>query len=103
MRISDWSSDVCSSDLIARRNFAVGTALCGNMRPYELGVSNPSRAPRLAALIVHSLFLSTGAAPPALRSALALPFDHIEGRDFLLCNFNETGRASCLEGVYHLV
>src|SRR3546814_4959430 len=27
--------------LIARRNFAVGTALCGNMRPYELGVSNP--------------------------------------------------------------
>src|SRR3546814_4471141 len=88
MRISDWSSDVCSSDLtappqvpslrfasgvpqgrrrafgwhkshpqappcvlragnrllhplIARRNFAVGTALCGNMRPYELGVSNP--------------------------------------------------------------
>src|SRR3546814_3887231 len=76
LRISDWSSDVCSSDLsgvpqgrrrafgwhkshpqappcvlragnrllhplIARRNFAVGTALCGNMRPYELGVSNP--------------------------------------------------------------
>src|SRR3546814_1279402 len=84
MRISDWISDVCSSDLqvpslrfasgvpqgrrrafgwhkshpqappcvlragnrllhplIARRNFAVGTALCGNMRPYELGVSNP--------------------------------------------------------------
>src|SRR3546814_2608081 len=28
--------------LIARRNFAVGTALCGNMRPYELGVSNRS-------------------------------------------------------------
>src|SRR3546814_17739410 len=30
-----------SHPLIARRNFAVGTALCGNMRPYELGVSNP--------------------------------------------------------------
>src|SRR3546814_1440277 len=74
--------------LIARRNFAVGTALCGNMRPYELGVSNPSRAPRLAALIVHFLFLSKGAASPPLTSALAPPLDHIEGRDFLLRNFN---------------
>src|SRR3546814_19667729 len=122
MRISYWSSDVCSSDLppqvpslrfasgvpqwrrrafgwnkshpqappcvlragnrllhplIARRNFAVGTALCGTIRPYALGVSNPYRAPRFAALIVHFLFLSTVAASPALRSALEPPFNPI--------------------------
>src|SRR3546814_18388961 len=72
--------------LIARRNFAVGTALCGNMRPYDLGVSNPYRAPRLAALIVHFLFLSKGAASPALRSVLAPPLDPLEGRNFFFCN-----------------
>src|SRR3546814_16794365 len=37
--------------LIASRNFAAGTALCGNMRPYEMGVSTPSRASPFAAFI----------------------------------------------------
>ena len=52
--------------------------------------------PRLAALIVHFLFLSKGAASPALRSALAPPLDHIEGEEktILLINMLAGGGAS---------
>src|SRR3546814_5004508 len=37
MRISDWSSDVCSSDLVARRGVARGFA--GEFGLLELGIS----------------------------------------------------------------
>src|SRR3546814_18507721 len=75
--------------LKAHRNFAVGTALCGNMRPYELGVSKPQRAPRLAALMFTFLFLPIGAACTALPSALAHPLSPTEGWDFFLRHFHE--------------
>src|SRR3546814_5289964 len=36
MRISDWSSDVCSSDLVAR----VLIARCSHFLPFRIGVAN---------------------------------------------------------------
>src|SRR3546814_3898603 len=41
MRISDWSSDVCSSDLILEKYVGINGALAAAVRPRE----NPERGP----------------------------------------------------------
>src|SRR3546814_16721104 len=47
------------------------------------------RVPRLAALNVHFLFCSKGVASPSLKSALAPPFDYIEGAKKTHSKINE--------------
>lgn len=59
--------------LIAHYDLALLCNVEGGTDSYPLILK---RVPRLAALIVHFLFLSKGAASPALRSALAPPLDH---------------------------
>src|SRR3546814_2015780 len=78
MRISDWSSDVCSSDLILRRH---EPELVARLRivattdpaPVPLLVAGPDCAPEVAAALRQAL-LQVGSAPEtaAIRDALCL-------------------------------
>src|SRR3546814_4598111 len=43
MRISDWSSDVCSSDLSQRRTFSVSSALAAGTGPGALATVSADR------------------------------------------------------------
>src|SRR3546814_3129534 len=67
MRISDWSSDVCSSDLpadvldrrqgVANRHFAVGRALDPEIPPRPVDVRREQRDPQLLQLLPESVQL----------------------------------------------
>src|SRR3546814_11433087 len=82
MRISDWSSDVCSSDLLFNLQFFVGYVILDNGYLYLL-----------LGLLLSLVFLIF----PAARSA---PFDRVPWYDGLLF---QIGRASCRERVCQYV
>src|SRR3546814_1690105 len=77
MRISDWSSDVCSSDLIDRKGF--GKHLFARARYNADGSENPD-------FVLNK---------PAYRNARIL----IAGDNFGCGSSREIGRASCRERV----
>src|SRR3546814_18516346 len=98
MRISDWSSDVCSSDLLLRRQQSAM-----NHRPSELGSSammeavsgsESSDTPRKS-----SFFLAAGDAPSDLRSILTLrrvDFDASMGALVAVVCLVGTGKSSLI-------
>src|SRR3546814_19104577 len=62
MRISDWSSDVCSSDLVpnavaAKFHPPSGADRSGNARPYVLAVSSPNAHKNFARMVAAFLSL----------------------------------------------
>src|SRR3546814_3354380 len=57
MRISDWSSDVCSSDLIARARFFISEQFASNMDHLKSG------APTADELLTMMIFGLPGKAP----------------------------------------
>src|SRR3546814_17912857 len=63
MRISDWSSDVCSSDLLAK--------LKRTLQAY--GLTSPRRVEALIARLVQVGYLRTEAAPGDRRARLLVP------------------------------
>src|SRR3546814_4762406 len=83
MRISDWSSDVCSSDLIARKELSAAEVLEAAIARIE------ARNPALNA-VVHAQFDTARAAVKA-----GLPAGPLHGV--------QIGRASCRERVCQYV
>src|SRR3546814_11601412 len=89
MRISDWSSDVCSSDLVKAHN--------DFRTPHRIDIHTPHSASRIRSELVSSAcidhrmlraFLAESTPPTARRS---------------LCSNHEIGRASCRERVCQYV
>src|SRR3546814_11126055 len=111
MRISDWSSDVCSSDL-----FAWCQQGAGGLLPADHDVREPWREP-VARIVAHGALFGGGAEGigDALRRPLVLCREGhadmavVEDRVVLaillldlvqaLCDQGEIGRASCRESV----
>src|SRR3546814_13069371 len=95
MRISDWSSDVCSSDL-----FAIGVvAGGGDHRAYRLFGRRTGRSVRGQAEIAGCALVQCGAAiveVPAIISFRLHALDAVSVRWFPL---HEIGRAWCRERV----
>src|SRR3546814_11743527 len=96
MRISDWSSDVCSSDLWLERpdiNF-----MCDGMQAipytqYTDAMEPPAAGRRHDAWILGRLLQTIG-----LPSPLDAQSDAYDGRD-MIQSLLEIGRASCRERV----
>src|SRR3546814_14402467 len=117
MRISDWSSDVCSSDLLATelgeilihvgRYAQRSTQRCHIALPSRLATMEPQRSnliefERIArSEAQHRLPIKNGIAFGFLdelaRIRSKLPFDTTRIR--AVCIFRQIGRASCREGV----
>src|SRR3546814_14471793 len=97
MRISDWSSDVCSSDLHIARNHVEAGSLAGAVGAYErqdLAFLDFERHPidsRQTAKALDQVFY----------------FKNLHGSGLLLCQrldlAQEIGRASCRERVCQYV
>src|SRR3546814_4425646 len=87
MRISDWSSDVCSSDL-APRIILVGDSAGGNLALSTCQRAAQIDAPRPTAVVLFSPWVDLSLASPSLEANQSVdPF------------FN-TGRLSGLLGAY---
>src|SRR3546814_15097535 len=97
MRISDWSSDVCSSDLVgerkpARRGRRPGA---GNARRWVVALSPPSRCGReWGSKSVAELLVTRGVHQPVELSLVG----QRHAKEPALA-FGEIGRASCRERV----
>src|SRR3546814_14238517 len=107
MRISDWSSDVCSSDLVTTISFAEASASRISLPPASLcahAVLDACRASTAANALVKLLILF----PP---KSTIFNDDHFLRKDHLVQNdhtvFQEKsvqiGRASCRERVCQYV
>src|SRR3546814_12208209 len=101
MRISDWSSDVCSSDLLAQHLLyaAVGMVeAVDRQRLHEDAVDGVARMQRPVRVLEHHLHqLVEGLVAPR---ALPLPGD---GDAAAPVGIEEIGRASCRERVCQYV
>src|SRR3546814_6836104 len=87
MRISDWSSDVCSSDLVQKQYFHDhGTTMAGLMRHH--GVH-----PEDFLVDVHDIALDRLTADPRLRAGL----ERLPGRKLVFTNADADYAARVLE------
>src|SRR3546814_13485749 len=103
MRISDWSSDVCSSDLIAVPSAKLGfPEVKLGLLP---GAGGTQRAPRLAGVPLALEMTAKGDPIPAKRALDAGLIDRLAGEDSLeaAAIAFEIGRASCGERVCQYV
>src|SRR3546814_17023873 len=115
MRISDWSSDVCSSDLVARAALAdrLGREHMFDLRGSDPERERPERAVRRGVAVAaddrHSrlrtpLLGSDNMDDPAARTAHREILDPETARIFDQCfELREIGRASCRERVCQYV
>src|SRR3546814_12482419 len=71
MRISDWSSDVCSSDLVSALDEVAPEAMAADLRRYTRGLT-AAWAWLLAALAAVNLALAVLAVPDGLLAILGL-------------------------------
>src|SRR3546814_8918024 len=94
MRISDWSSDVCSSDLLRRRSDRGVTRILAVHRDQQLGVVKELRDVVLA-LVADQL---TASLLQILGRTLILNDDEGDAVDEA-DDIAEIGRASCRESV----
>src|SRR3546814_18018328 len=101
MRISDWSSDVCSSDLILLGDIVLARSVCIN----EAAERNISVADHAAHLIVHGTFHLMGYDHMEDAEAEAMEALEISAlRSIGISDpYGEIGRASCRERVCHSV
>src|SRR3546814_17685385 len=102
MRISDWSSDVCSSDLEAR--VPVLAHLDGINHLYIDGAADPAKAVELA---VNAKMRRTGVCGATetilIDRAYGAPLAIIDALVAAGCEVREIGRASCRERVCQYV
>src|SRR3546814_15606155 len=99
MRISDWSSDVCSSDLVDGRPgvlVAKNAAQCSGITTFELR----DRAADKAILALPDAGVDCGNTPVSCRMRMA--FVRL-GCTVDVVIFEEIGRASCRERVCQYV
>src|SRR3546814_12290478 len=99
MRISDWSSDVCSSDLRASSRQAIAAPIGPQVMPYRAWVRQPSGP--LRPLTLGSR-LASGTRTLSKNSA-----EVTDARRLILCLIScalkQIGRASCRERVCQYV
>src|SRR3546814_14234820 len=96
MRISDWSSDVCSSDLVA---FVAMMALGGAVGFAGVGLPFVETGIALSIVVIGGA-LALGLSLPAIAAmalvgAFAVFHGHAHGAEMPLAASGQTGRASC--------
>src|SRR3546814_11801094 len=99
MRISDWSSDVCSSDLVAGDAPSHRFPLLAERAfgaPIDIGEARATLDTRIAALHrrAHALMDRLDIAPGAIAARFDAAFDDPRWR---YADSDELGRASCRE------
>src|SRR3546814_7881226 len=98
MRISDWSSDVCSSDLIVRSNIAVAKIILGPRRKDLFSgfmiIPLDMRAPHGLATLAIIITATPG--------TLWVDFDSTRGT-LMIHVLDQIGRESCRERVCQYV
>src|SRR3546814_10036141 len=97
MRISDWSSDVCSSDLVLLQHLLLGRDLrlfrrCIGVEAVNLFGEGNTRPPHDDAVEIAPMF----------NIDLVATVD-VLGNELLVENMDEIGRASCRERVCQYV
>src|SRR3546814_11980541 len=95
MRISDWSSDVCSSDLVLGSTFGIGERHGENEREQQIGGIHGR-----ASLTMHSCDENTYAFSCASALLRTTSLAGFEATDFFGClrlqrPHDQIGRASC--------
>src|SRR3546814_8752857 len=95
MRISDWSSDVCSSDLVSALDEVAPEAMAADLRRYTRGLT-AAWAWLLAALAAVNLALAVLAVPDGLLAILGLssplPISRTQWSWFAnICNYGIVG------------
>src|SRR3546814_5520970 len=102
MRISDWSSDVCSSDLIERAN-TTGDKLRAALLDLAASTSAIAEVRGLGAMIAVEFHHPEDKTPnPELAAAIQQKALR-NGLVLLTCGVYEIGRASCRERVCQYV
>src|SRR3546814_2540626 len=97
MRISDWSSDVCSSDLVLHAWFP-GGIIVGGLAGFFLSAALPWQGIMALVMIPAAatvIIAATTTFPPPLREQSGVSFGEMMGE--------EIGRASCRERVCQYV
>src|SRR3546814_19080047 len=84
MRISDWSSDVCSSDLRARRSPA-GLFTCGEIENRRIFHRHPGPEPGPAGYRKRPMTRKTG---PRIRSGMTTVGNRPEGDVYIIASLN---------------
>src|SRR3546814_19818767 len=105
MRISDWSSDVCSSDLFAEQVGSDAHLLVMMVPPSaSVPASDARPLPRELVFIIDTSGSMHGDSLDQAKAAVIAALKRLKAEDrFNVIQFNKIGRASCRERVCQYV